>query len=198
MAATRPRRRDFVKATTCVADSVAPGRLLTAEDGGRFCDIAMSTCGALRAGLFILAANSTGVSEPRQVASAEASQSGEGAGASDCLVGVTSELLQKAAARGAALTSRDLLVQPISLGQPDSDNSTPKPSAFLVLQAAPRARKGSLTVGSFTEAVDRHRARIIRLLASLKGEARSSFSESEAPTRLAAKSWLRKLQRTAS
>src|SRR6185437_229491 len=97
------------------------------------------------------AANSAGISEPRQVASAEGSQSGEGEGSSGSLVGVTTELLRKAAARGAALTSRDLLVQPISLGQPDSENETPKSSAFLVLQAAPRARKGSLSVGSFTE-----------------------------------------------
>jgi diguanylate cyclase (GGDEF)-like protein len=169
-----------------VADSIAPGRLLTAEDGGRFCTIAMSTCGALRAGLFILAANSAGISEPRQVASAEGSQSGEGEGSSGSLVEVTTELLRKAAARGAALTSRDLLVQPISLGQPDSENETPKSSAFLVLQAAPRARKGSLSVGSFTE-VDRQRARVICLLASLKGEARSSFSESEALARLGQK-----------
>ncbi len=183
MTVSRPRRGDFVKATTSVADSVAPGRLLTALDGGRFCAIAVATCGALRADLFILASNGFGALEPRQVASSRGQEQSESEAASSAPAHITTELLQEAAASGKALTCQDLLVQPISLGVSDAGPAEPQAAAFLVLQAMPRLRKKSMVLGSFT-VVDRQRARIICLLASLKGEARSAWSESDALARL--------------
>ncbi|MGH2345496.1 MAG: GGDEF domain-containing protein, partial [Chloroflexota bacterium] len=183
MTVSRPRRGDFVKATTSVADSITPGRLLTAQDGGRFCAIAVATCGALRADLFVLAANAAGTLEPRQVASSHWNKQGESESSSIAPTGITTELLQKAAAGTGSPTGKDVLVQAISLGVTDAGRSEPDAIAFLVLQAMPRVRKGSLAPGSFT-AVDRQRARIICLLASLKGEARPSWSEADALVRL--------------
>ncbi len=183
MAESRPRRGDFVRATTSVADTIPPGQLLSAEGGGRFCAIAAGACGASRAGLFILTPDSSGVAEARQVAS----DTGGGRGAEGDLLhsvpGVTVELLRKAASRKESLTSKNLLVQAIWMGQPGPREHEAPPAAFLVLQAAPRQRKGSLSTGSFTS-VDRQRSRVICLIAALKEEARSSSSQSDALGRL--------------
>ncbi|HVA90103.1 MAG TPA: GGDEF domain-containing protein [Chloroflexota bacterium] len=166
-----------------MADTILPGQLLTAEGGGRFCAIATGTCGALRAGLFILTPDSSGVSEARQVAYANGNGHGAAGEALPAVPGVTVELLRKAATRIESLISKDLLVQAIWMGQPGPSEHDAPPAAFLVLQAAPRQRKGSLATGSFT-IVDRQRARVICLLAALKEEARASSSQSEALARL--------------
>lgn len=182
MTVSRPRRGDFVRATTTVADTILPGQLLTAEGGSRFCSIATGACGALRAALFLLTPGPEGDLEPRLVAWARGN-GGESGEAPPSLPGVTADLLQKAMIRGQAMTSKDLLVQPIWLGQAGPGEEGPPPTAFLVLQAAARVRGARETPGSFTS-VDRQRARIICLLAALKEEARSSSSQSEVLTRL--------------
>ncbi|MGH2410529.1 MAG: hypothetical protein ACRDGS_09195, partial [Chloroflexota bacterium] len=179
MAVSRPRRGDFVRATTSVADTILPGQLLTAEGGGRFCSIAIGTCGALCAGLFIVTPDAGGVFEARRIARAGGnSLGGESTGLPE-MPGVSVELLRKAASRKESLISKDLLVQAIWMGRPEPHDGEAPPAAFLVLQAAPRQRKGGLATGSFT-GVDRQRARIICLLAALREEARASSSQSEA------------------
>lgn len=183
MAGSRPRRGDFVRATTSVADTIPPGQLFTAEGGARFCSIAIGTCGALCAGLFILTPDAGGVLEARKVAWVHGtSLGGESAGFPE-MPGVSVELLRKAAGRKESLISKDLLVQAIWTGRADSHEAEAPPAAFLVLQAASRQRKGGVTTGSFT-GVDRQRARIICLLAALKEEARAASSQSEVLARL--------------
>ena len=183
MPVSRPRRGDFVRATTSVADTILPGQLLTAEGGGRFCAIAIGTCGALCAGLFIMTPNAGGVIEARQVAGALGNGLGGERLSLPEMPGVSVELLRKAAARKESLISKDLLVQAIWMARPNSQEGATPPAAFLVLQAAPRQRKGGLVTGSFT-GVDRQRARVICLLAALMEEARASTSQSEALMRL--------------
>ena len=170
MSGPRRRRGDFVRATASVLTAVRSDGLLTPESGARFCDIAVTTCGAWRAALFVLSGQGPENTKLVQIAQSEHLE----ASVAPLADKVSIDLVRRALQADGPHTFEDLLIGPVAIDTENLEEDTWTGTAieFLVLQATPVEGRDA----AFAD-VDRQRLQVLITLVALKEEsARSTAS----------------------